>query len=227
VLVLLVFLLSPLQAADSFPARPYLQAQLVQAALQFPDDVRQQRCWAATQAIWHYTHDTFGPELAESWLAPWWSDGQWRKLCDGQGLRDRGSRHWGVACPYKSCPEGDGPYISLNHDRIYAGRGSLSLLDARYYYVMAHEMAHAIGHYYADPDWANDHWADGVARAFGASVCPHSPYCGNVPPYPGLATRESMPSIIVPPASGVSLYPDIAQEEILPGTDCDQCLPPH
>jgi hypothetical protein len=201
VLVLLVILWSPVQAGDNFPAGPYLQAQLAQAAQQFPGDVRQQRCWAAVQAIWHYTHDAFGPELADSWLAPWWSDGQWRKLCDGQGLRDKGSRHWGITCPYKRCPEGEGPYISVNHDRIYTGRGPQPLLDARYYYVMAHEMAHAIGHFYGDPDWADDHWADGVARAFGASVCPHSPYCGKKPAYPKFDTHPAVDATVVPPAS--------------------------
>ncbi len=198
-LVLLVVWVLPVMAGDDFPASAHLQAQLALAEKQFPDDLRQQRCWAASQAIWHYARDTFGPELAESWLAPWGSDGQWRKLCDGQGLRAAGTRHWGITCPYRSCPEGSGPYISLNHDRIYSGSGPIGRLHARYYYVLAHEMAHAIGHFYRDPAWADDHWADAVARAFGASVCPHSPYCGRRPAYPKFEARSSTGSMIVPP----------------------------
>jgi hypothetical protein len=190
-------------ADHDFPARPYLEQNLSLAAEQFPDDLPHQRCWAAANAVWEYTLDHFGPDHAHAWMAPWWHGGQWRKLCDGEGLRAMESRHWGITCPYRSCPEGEGPYISINHDRIYSGHWSKSWLHGRFYYVMAHEMAHAIGHYYGDPNWADDHWADGVARAFGASVCAHSPYCRRGPPYPKFRPQELAEAVIVPPLAPV------------------------
>ncbi|QOC21999.1 hypothetical protein IC757_13340 [Wenzhouxiangella sp. AB-CW3] len=183
-----------------YPARPYLEQNLARAAEQFPGDLPHQRCWAAANAVWEYTLDHFGPDHAHAWMAPWWHGGQWRKLCDGEGMRARQqSRHWGITCPYRSCPEGEGPYISINHDRIYSGQRPESWLDGRFYYVMAHEMAHAIGHYYGDPNWADDHWADGVARAFGAPVCLHSPYCRRAPPYPKFESHASLDAVVVPP----------------------------
>ena len=185
----------------AYPAQPYLESSLAQAADLFPDDLRHQRCWAAANAVWEFTREKFGPDHAEAWLAPWRQGGQWRKLCDGEGMRSMASRHWGITCPYRSCPEGEGPYISINHDRIYSGQRSQSWLHGRYYYVMAHEMAHAIGHYYGDPNWADDIWADGVARAFGAAVCSHSPYCRRAPPYPKFEPRSSVGQVIVPPSN--------------------------
>ncbi len=186
-----------------YPARPYLEQNLALAAEQFPGDLPHQRCWAAVNAVREFTLDRFGPDHAQAWLAPWADGGQWRKLCDGEGLRAMESRHWGITCPYRSCPEGEGPYISINHDRIYSGQRSESWLDGRFYYVMAHEMAHAIGHYYGDPNWANDHWADGVARTFGAAVCSHSPYCRRAPPYPKFESRTPEDTLVVPPRARI------------------------
>ncbi|WP_147307631.1 hypothetical protein [Wenzhouxiangella sediminis] len=186
-------------AGQEFPARSYLEQNLLRAAKQFPDDVPRQRCWAAANSVWQYAHDRFGPDHARAWRTPWREAGRWRKICDGQGLRALDSRHWGITCPYRSCPEGEGPYISINHDRIYSGQWSESWLHGRYYYVMAHEMAHAIGHYYGDPLWADDHWADAVAHAFGAPVCAHSPYCRDETSASGIAQPAASVDAVVPP----------------------------
>jgi|GEM_PF-2766378 len=190
-------------AGDNYPARPYLEENLARAAQQFPDDSRMQRCWAATETVWQYTMDTYGPDKAQAWLKPWWFGGNWRKICDGQGLRTMESRHWGITCPYMTCPEGQGPYISVNHDLIYSANLPESWLHARYFYVMTHEMAHAIGYFYGDPMWSSDHWADAVAKALGASVCPHSPYCGNGPPYPKFQQSRSPGTPILPPKAPI------------------------
>lgn len=114
------------------------------------------------------------------------------------------SRHWGITCPYRSCPEGEGPYISINHDRIYSGQRPEPWLHGRYYYVIAHEMAHAIGHYYGHPSWADDHWADGVARAFGAAVTSHSPYCRRGTPGSNYELDAPLEALIVPPRAPIS-----------------------
>ncbi len=182
-----------------YPARAYLEQNLTQAAERFPGDLPYQRCWAAATAVWEYTQDRFGPQQARAWLTPWWHGGQWQALCDGRGLRAAQSRHWGITCPYRSCPEGEGPYISINHDRIYSGQLPEPWLNGRYYYVMAHEMAHAIGHYYGDPNWADDHWADAVARTFGAEVCLHSPYCRRDPSSPEFEPQAQARNLVVPP----------------------------
>ncbi len=198
-LVALIWLLPSAHADYDYPARPYLEQNLEQAAKLFPGDVHRQRCWASVNSVHQYTLDHFGPEHARAWLAPWREDGSWRKLCNGQGLREMTSRHWGITCPYRSCPEGDGPYISINHDRIYSGNWPKPWLHGRYYYVMAHEMAHAIGHFYNHPSWADDHWADAVARAFGAPVCKHSPYCRRGPRHPKYERQEFAEVLVVPP----------------------------
>lgn len=198
-LVILAWAVPVAHASYDYPARPYLEQNLARAADRFPGNLPLQRCWAASNAVWEFTLDQFGPDHAKAWLAPWWYDGQWRKLCDGEGLRSMESRHWGITCPYRSCPEGDGPYISINHDRIYSGQWPEPWLHGRFYYVMAHEMAHAIGHYYGDPNWADDHWADGVARAFGAAVCSHSPYCRRGPPHHKSKAQTWLGTLVVPP----------------------------
>lgn len=202
-LVVLAWAVSAAHAGQSFPARPYLEQNLARAAEQFPGDVPRQRCWAAANSVWQYTLDHFGPDHARAWLTPWWHGGHWRKLCDGEGLRAMESRHWGITCPYRTCPEGEGPYISINHDRIYSGQWPESWLHERYYYVMAHEMAHAIGHYYGDPRWADDYWADAVAHAFGAAVCAHSPYCPRGPPDPNFRQQAPSEDLVVPPLAPV------------------------
>ncbi len=202
--LVLVWVVSAAHAGQEFPARSYLEQNLLRAAGQFPDDVARQRCWAAANSVWEYTFDHFGPDHARAWFTPWWFGGHWRKLCDGEGLRSlEDSRHWGITCPYRTCPEGEGPYISINHDRIYSDQWPEPWLHGRYYYVMAHEMAHAIGHYYGDPNWADDRWADGVARAFGAPVCSHSPYCRRGPPYPKFESQEPLEQVIVPPKAPI------------------------
>lgn len=201
--LLLVGAVSPSHAGQDFPAGPYLAQNLVQAAERFPDDVPRQRCWAAANSVWQYALDRFGPDHVRAWRLPWWHGGQWRKLCDGEGLRALDSRHWGITCPYRSCPEGEGPYISINHDRIYSGQGPESWLHGRYYYVMAHEIAHAIGHYYGHPRWADDHWADAVARTFGAPVCAHSPYCQDDSPDAGVGQQAPADVRVVPPLAPV------------------------
>jgi hypothetical protein len=196
-------LLAAAPAGHDYPARPYLEQNLAEAAELFPDDIQQQRCWAAANAVWAFSRDQFGPDHAKAWLAPWQDGGNWRKLCNGEGLRAMDSRHWGITCPHDACPEGKGPYISINHDRIYSGRGPESLLHGRYYYVVAHEMAHAIGHYYGDPQWSDDHWADAVAQALGAPVCTHSPYCRARPPYPKFEQWAPVGKPVIPPVAPV------------------------
>jgi hypothetical protein len=52
----------------------------------------------------------------------------WDIKCVGPGLDWSGNSHWGVACPYDSCPEGAGPYLSISNPN---------------YYVIAHELCHA------------------------------------------------------------------------------------
>ncbi|NBB93546.1 MAG: hypothetical protein GVY32_10310 [Gammaproteobacteria bacterium] len=203
-LLALLWLIPAAHAGPRFPAHTYLAHNLLRAAEQFPDDVVKQRCWAAAHSVWQYTLDHFGPDHARAWFTPWWYGGHWRKLCDGEGLRSvEESSHWGITCPYRQCPEGDGPYISINHDRIYSGLWPESWLHGRYYYVMAHEMAHAIGHYYGDPRWADDHWADAVARAFGAPVCAHSPYCRADVPNQALESGAPSNVLVVPPLAPV------------------------
>jgi hypothetical protein len=197
--VVLALTVSVAHAGYDYPARPYLEAYLARATEQFPGDVPRQRCWAATNAIQQYALEHFGPDHAEAWMAPWWDGERWRQLCDGKGLSASASRHWGITCPYRSCPEGEGPYISINHERIYSGTRPESWMHSRYYYVMAHEMAHAIGFYYGHPKWADDHWADAVARALGAAVCSHSPYCRRGPPYARFGPQETAENLVVPP----------------------------
>jgi hypothetical protein len=52
----------------------------------------------------------------------------WDINCVGPGLDWSGNSHWGVTCPYDSCPEGAGPYVSISNPN---------------YYVIAHELCHA------------------------------------------------------------------------------------
>ncbi|WP_376694876.1 type III secretion system effector protein [Wenzhouxiangella sp. EGI_FJ10305] len=203
-LVILAWAVSVAHAGYDYPARPYLEQNLTLAAERFPDDLPLQRCWAAANAVWEFTQEHFSPDHAQAWLAPWWQGGQWRKLCDGEGLRNAKSRHWGITCPYRSCPEGEGPYISINHDRIYSGQRPEPWLHGRYYYVIAHEMAHAIGHYYGHPKWADDHWADGVARTFGAAVSSHSPYCRCDSVHSNFEPQTALETQIMPPRAPIS-----------------------
>lgn len=77
----------------------------------------------------------------------------WAIHCVGPGLDRDGNSHWGVTCPYDSCPEGAGPYVSISNPN---------------YYVIAHELCHA--------NYGNDElMADACAAEHGASL-ETSPY---------------------------------------------------
>jgi hypothetical protein len=77
----------------------------------------------------------------------------WKIYCVGPGLDWDGNSHWGVTCPYDSCPEGAGPYVSISNPN---------------YYVIAHELCHA--------NFGNDElMADQCAAEHGASLAT-SPY---------------------------------------------------
>jgi hypothetical protein len=77
----------------------------------------------------------------------------WDIQCVGPGLDWSGNSHWGVTCPYDSCPEGAGPYVSISNPT---------------YYVIAHELCHA--------NFGNDElMADACAAEHGASL-ETSPY---------------------------------------------------
>jgi hypothetical protein len=77
----------------------------------------------------------------------------WKIYCVGPGLDWDGNHHWGVTCPYESCPEGAGPYVSISNPT---------------YYVVAHELCHA--------NFGNDElMADQCAAKHGASLA-ESPY---------------------------------------------------
>ena len=77
----------------------------------------------------------------------------WGIKCVGPGLDWQGNSHWGVTCPYDSCPEGAGPYISVSNPN---------------YYVIAHELCHA--------NFGTDELAaDSCAADHGASL-ETSPY---------------------------------------------------
>jgi hypothetical protein len=77
----------------------------------------------------------------------------WKIYCVGPGLDWDGNSHWGVTCPYDSCPEGAGPYVSISNPT---------------YYVVAHELCHA--------NFGNDElMADRCAAEHGASL-ETSPY---------------------------------------------------
>lgn len=77
----------------------------------------------------------------------------WKIYCVGPGLDWDGNHHWGVTCPYDSCPEGAGPYVSISNPT---------------YYVVAHELCHA--------NFGNDElMADRCAAEHGASL-DTSPY---------------------------------------------------
>ena len=77
----------------------------------------------------------------------------WKIYCVGPGLDWDGNSHWGVTCPYDSCPEGAGPYVSISNPT---------------YYVVAHELCHA--------NFGNDElMADACAAKHGASL-DTSPY---------------------------------------------------
>jgi hypothetical protein len=77
----------------------------------------------------------------------------WAIHCVGPGLDWSGNSHWGVTCPYDSCPEGAGPYVSISNPT---------------YYVIAHELCHA--------NFGNDElMADSCAAKHGASL-ETSPY---------------------------------------------------
>ena len=77
----------------------------------------------------------------------------WDIKCVGPGLDWNGNSHWGVACPYESCPEGAGPYVSISNPN---------------YYVVAHELCHA--------NYGTDElMADKCAAEHGASL-ETSPY---------------------------------------------------
>ena len=77
----------------------------------------------------------------------------WKLRCPGPGLDWEGGSHWGVTCPYASCPEGAGPYVSISNPT---------------YYVVAHELCHA--------NFGNaESMADSCAAKHGASL-ETSPY---------------------------------------------------
>ena len=77
----------------------------------------------------------------------------WGIKCVGPGLDWNGNSHWGVTCPYDSCPEGAGPYVSISNPN---------------YYVVAHELCHA--------NYGTDELeADACAAEHGASL-ETSPY---------------------------------------------------
>jgi hypothetical protein len=78
--------------------------------------------------------------------------------CPGPGLDWNGASHWGVTCPYAECPEGEGPYVSISNPT---------------YYVVAHELCHAVFGYGGGP--ADEAMADSCAAAHGASLAT-SPY---------------------------------------------------
>jgi hypothetical protein len=78
--------------------------------------------------------------------------------CPGPGLDWNGASHWGVTCPYSECPEGAGPYISISSPT---------------YYVVAHELCHAVFGYGASPE--DEASADACAAEHGASLAT-SPY---------------------------------------------------
>lgn len=81
----------------------------------------------------------------------------WRLHCPGGGLDWSGGVHWGVTCPYASCPEGPGPYVSISRPT---------------YYVVAHELCHAAFGYGVG---AGELAADACAAKHGASLA-ESPY---------------------------------------------------
>jgi hypothetical protein len=77
----------------------------------------------------------------------------WAMHCVGPGSDWNGNSHWGVTCPYDSCPEGAGPYVSISNPT---------------YYVISHELCHA--------NYGNDElMADRCAAEHGASLA-ESPY---------------------------------------------------
>jgi hypothetical protein len=77
----------------------------------------------------------------------------WAMHCVGPGSDWDGNSHWGVTCPYDSCPEGAGPYVSVSNPT---------------YYVISHELCHA--------NFGNDElMADKCAAEHGASLA-ESPY---------------------------------------------------
>jgi hypothetical protein len=78
--------------------------------------------------------------------------------CPGPGRDWSGASHWGVTCPYADCPEGAGPYVSISNPT---------------YYVVAHELCHAIFGYSGSP--AGELHADACAAQHGASL-DSSPY---------------------------------------------------
>jgi hypothetical protein len=77
----------------------------------------------------------------------------WAIHCVGPGSDWNGNSHWGVTCPYDSCPEGAGPYVSISNPT---------------YYVVAHELCHA-------NNGTDELAADACAAAHGASLA-ESPY---------------------------------------------------
>ncbi len=77
----------------------------------------------------------------------------WDMRCVGPALDWDGNSHWGVTCPYDSCPEPGDHYVSISNPT---------------YYVIAHELCHA--------NYGNDElMADSCAAEHGASLAT-SPY---------------------------------------------------
>lgn len=77
----------------------------------------------------------------------------WEIRCVGPALDWNGNTHWGVTCPYDSCPEPGDHYVSISNPT---------------YYVIAHELCHA--------NFGNDElMADRCAAEHGASLA-ESPY---------------------------------------------------
>jgi len=78
--------------------------------------------------------------------------------CPGPGFDWNGTSHWGITCPYHHCPEGAGAYVSISNPT---------------YYVVAHELCHAVFGYSGSPQ--GERRADACAAKHGASL-DSSPY---------------------------------------------------
>lgn len=85
----------------------------------------------------------------------------WNVLCPSGAIDEQGRSHWGITCFGGACPEGQGPYVSINLNRIGDNQ---AIRD----YVVRHELCHAHGQ-------RNELAADQCAAEHGASLR-YSPY---------------------------------------------------
>lgn len=85
----------------------------------------------------------------------------WSVLCPAGAIDERGRSHWGITCYGGACPEGQGPYISINLSKIGPNK---AIRD----YVVRHELCHAAG-------FRAESQADQCAEDRGASM-KYSPY---------------------------------------------------